>query len=348
MGIANEVMTIGDQINVNWSDGATDYVMPFDIVHFGGVTLQDGEVVPGMFLQSHYALPAGVQFDNYEAFYLAPDGLEAGTYNVTIAQNWGKIQGGDYQFTLTKAVPSGGCLTGFEKISSAENWTVKSFADMETNTPIETVTVAVGSEGAALGIMPYNKAGETVNSMYRTGFGYHRWSQSNIRQYLNSNADTGKWWTSQNVFDRAPSQLATMQGFMKGFSEDFLKILGKVKVTTALNTYEKFETDREDTYDTFFLPSLEQIYASPKLAGAEGEYWEYWKRALGLTSTAEINRAYEAYKTYALNSKSSLQSIQLRSASLGSLDIWSVLSTGVLGNYGPYNAIRCTPVCVVC
>ena len=55
-GEAPNVFNIGDQINVNWNNGQNDYVLPFDITHFGDVQLQDGETIPGMFIQSHYAL----------------------------------------------------------------------------------------------------------------------------------------------------------------------------------------------------------------------------------------------------------------------------------------------------
>ena len=91
-GKASEVYNIGDQIVVPWTDVATGqkYEAVGDIVHFGNVTLKDGEEVPGMFIQWHYATPFGVQFDNNEAFYTASEAeLPAGTYNITVGANWG-------------------------------------------------------------------------------------------------------------------------------------------------------------------------------------------------------------------------------------------------------------------
>lgn len=350
-GIAHEVLDIGDQINVSWSDGTNSYTVPLDIVHFGNVELQDGEIVPGMWLQWHYCTPFGVQFDNYEAFYVATEGLSAGTYHVTLAQTWSQAVAGSYQFTLTQDVPEGGYLMGFTTMAdrAPSAWTVSSYASQTATSAIETVAVESGDGGTDLGTMPYNKAG-TLNSMYRTGYGYHRWSQSGIRQWLNSKAAVGAWWTPQNAFDRAPSELSSQRGFMAGFDDDFLAILGKVKVTTALNTYEDFATDREDTYDTFFLPSLEQMYGTPQLAGAEGEYWEYWKRALGLTSPAGTgsSNVYEAYKTYAINAKTSAQNVRLRSASRGHSSPWGVSSAGYLGHNNPSSSDRCAPACVIC
>ncbi|MDO4809972.1 MAG: DUF6273 domain-containing protein [Eubacteriales bacterium] len=63
-GNASKVFAYGDQINVEYTaTNGTKYQMPFDVVHFGDVTLADGSVKPGMFLQSHYATLEGVQFD---------------------------------------------------------------------------------------------------------------------------------------------------------------------------------------------------------------------------------------------------------------------------------------------
>ena len=70
-GKASEVYNIGDQIVVPWTDVTTGqkYEAVGDIVHFGNVTLKDGEEVPGMFIQWHYATPFGVQFDNNELYH---------------------------------------------------------------------------------------------------------------------------------------------------------------------------------------------------------------------------------------------------------------------------------------
>jgi hypothetical protein len=89
-GQAPMVLPVGSQIVTNWTDKAANvtYAVPWDIVHYGNVTLQDGKIVPGMFLQWHYATPFGVQFNNFQAFYYATTALPAGTYNVTLGSSW--------------------------------------------------------------------------------------------------------------------------------------------------------------------------------------------------------------------------------------------------------------------
>ena len=156
---------------------------------------------------------------------------------------------------------------------------------------------------------------------------------------------------AQHLGDVKPDQLATKAGFMTGFDDEFLSAIGPIKVTTALNTVtDKDLGNTEDTYDTFFLPSLEQMYAKPQLAGVEGDYFEYWKRA---TNATKPNEWYEAgknpgYLTYGIDAKTSPQSVRLRSAHRsGSYSAWNVYSSGYFTfSYTNY-AGRCAPVCAV-
>ena len=245
-GLAPSIFSIGDQINIPWSDGTTEYVVPMDIVHFGDVTLQDGEVVPGMFLQWHYCTPFGVQFDQNEALLYCDTQLAAGTYHFTCGNSWGNniVSGKTYQFTLTQPVPAGGQLqigTATSEIGACpdttpSNWRIRTYASQATTATIEVVSLTEGNGGTDLGTWSSNtKFGSTgLNNMQRSSYGYNRWSQSALRQYLNSSAAAGAWWTAKNVYDRPPAELASKRGFMAGFGDDFLSIIKPIKITTAL------------------------------------------------------------------------------------------------------------------
>lgn len=363
-GEAQNVFSIGDQIMLNWSDGTTSYVLPYDIVHFGDVELQDGETVPGMFIQSHYAMQ-GVQFDASEAIYVATSALPAGTYYFTIGTSWGIhcVSGKTYQFTTTKEIPVGGQImvgknndwwTWGAPDAAPSSWRVHTFSSNADTTPLESnLALTEGSSGTALGSVAssikYSQSG--VNNLQRAAYGYNRWGQSANRQYYNSTATSGAWWTPQNPFDRSPQQLANVRGFMAGFDEAFLNIIKPIKVTTALNTVT--DTDigaSETTYDTFFLAALEQEYIVPQASG-EGVYWEYWKQRLGLSSPqAQSSGGTNAkHIRYAYDAKTSAQYCRLRSASRGdAYRPWSVYATGyAIYSYATY-AYRGCPACVIC
>ena len=365
-GRAQDYFNIGDQLEVKWTKGTTEYALPFDVVSFDDV-IKEGETdpSPGMWLESHYAMD-GVQFDASEAIYVTDVALPAGTYNFIIGTNWGSncVAGKVYQFTTTKEIPAGGQVMvgknndwytwGAPDVAPA-NWRVHTFASSAATTPLDSnLELSEGSDGTALGSIAsntkYSQSG--VNNLQRAGYGYNRWAMSAMRQYLNSADAKGVWWAPKNPFDRAPQQLATLDGFMSGFDNEFLQAIGKIKVTTALNTIS--DTDigaSEDTYDKFFLASLEQEYIVPQAAGVEGAYWPYWKDRLELDSPqAQGGAGTNAnHIRYAYDAKSSAQSCRLRSAYRGTANLaWYVYASGHATTTNATTAHRGCPACVIC
>ena len=366
-GLAQDYFSIGDQIEVAWKKDDTTHQLPFDVVSFENV-IKEGETdpSPGMWLESHYAMD-GAQFDASEAIYVTDVALPARTYNFTIGTTWGNncIAGKVYQFTTTQEIPAGGQImvgknndwyTWGAPDQAPANWRVHTFASNAATTPLESnLTLTEGSDGTALGSLAstvkYSQSG--INNLQRAGYGYNRWSMSAVRQYLNSAEEKGGWWSPKNPFDRAPQQLSTLDGFMSGFDKDFLSALGKIKVTTALNTVSDSDIGaNEDTYDTFFLASLEQEYIVPQAAGVEGAYWPYWKDRLGLSSpqVQGSGGANDNHIRYAYDARTSAQYCRLRSANRGSAhNTWNVYASGnANSHYGAAHANRGCPACVIC
>ena len=115
------------------------------------------------------------------------------------------------------------------------NWKATSYAADGIAT-IETVAVTSGSDGTDLGTMQHTTRNGNLNSMQESAYGWNRWKYSAARQWLNSTQPKGKWWTKQDDWDIAPSQLATKDGFLCGMPADMLAALKTVKVTTLANT----------------------------------------------------------------------------------------------------------------
>lgn len=355
-GYGPTLMEVGDQLIHKWTDGSTNYDVPHDIVHFSDVELKNGEIVPGMFMQWHFCSPFGVQFDAAEAFYYAETELAAGTYNVIVGENWGTYckKNEVYQFTLTKPVPAGGQIAGFTSMpdQAPANWRVSTYESAESTTPIETVTPSAGSNGTNLGTLTAAGDGK-LNSIQRVAYGYNRWSQSAIRQYLNSAAAAGQWWKPQNKWDRPPAELASHAGFLAGYSDDFIAAIKAVKVRTALNTVtDAAEGTYEDTYDKIFLPSLEQEFITPQASGIEGDAWEYWKKAVERSTPTPWYKTFAEGGhpiTYAINAKTSAQAVRLRSAIRGNAGItWYVYASGYVYIYSATSSSRFAPACVIC
>lgn len=365
-GRAADWFDIGDQIVTTWSpNGTTNYDMPWDVVDIAPVVNADGDTVPGLWLESHWALP-GLQFDASEALYYTAEGLSAGTYHFTIGTNWGThcIAGTSYQFTLTEPVPAGGqiCVannTNFYTWAAPDvapaNWKIYTFSAFGI-TPIEgPVALAEGTDGTDLGTTTFAivyDASTGINNLQRAAYGYNRDSQSAMLQWLNSDAVAGGWQIQKNPFDRPAQQHTTMRGFMAGLPSDFLGIVNPIRVTTALNATSDKNISTSESYNArFFLASLEQEYIVPQLAGVEGAYWPYWKDRLGLDSPQPTGGSgvNANHIRYAIENHTSACHVRLRSANRSyAYGVWYVNTSGTAYNGYATSAYRPAPACVIC
>ena len=350
-GVGESAFAIGTQLIEKWTDTADskEYDMPWQVNHFEDVTLEDGEVVPGMWLQSHYTLPFGIQFSHQRAFLACPDGLSAGTYNFDFAKSWGNNvkPGINYQFTLTKSVERGGRLAGCYGApdQAPSSWKVYSYGK-DGITLNETVNVTVGSGGTNLGTIQSDSRSGNLNSVQEMAYGWNRWKTSALRQYLNSSKPKGKWWTPQDQWDICPEQLASKDGFLFGMPEEMLNCLKKVKVVTYANTVND-EGAEDITYDYVTLPSLSQMFIKPQTSG-EGNPHTYWKRRSGKSAPHALYQDDPNMITYSVANKTSAQYVRLRSAFRDNANkTWFVDSSGYISfNYASY-AYACSPlVCI--
>lgn len=315
-GITQKIFDFGDQIFEKWTDTAAnkEYDFPWQITHFDTVELEDGENIQGTFLEAHYATPFGVQFSN-RAFLRCPDGLAAGTYNVTLGAKWGSKDAQKdttWQFTLTKDVPAGGSVAGFSQMPdvAATSWKATSYA-ADGITVIETVPITSGSGGTSLGTMQLTTRNSNLNSMQETGCGWNRWKYSAARQWLNSDQSKGKWWTKQDDWDIAPSQLSQKDGFLCGMPADMVAVLKPVKVITLTNTVNDGGVT-DITYDKVFLASFAEMNINNSVE--EGNPHEYWKRRTNSKTPLELYKTYPCLIRYSAANHTSPQAVFSRSA----------------------------------
>lgn len=346
-GYAQKIFDYGDQILEKWTDTAAnkEYDFPWQITHFEDVELEDGEIIQGTFLEAHYTTPFGVQFSN-RAFLRCPDGLKAGTYNVTLGAKWGDKDAQKdttWQFTLTKDVPTGGSVAGFTQMPDvvASNWKATSYA-ADGITVIETVPITSGSGGTSLGTMQLSTRNSNLNSMQEAGYGWNRWKYSAARQWLNSDQPKGKWWTKQDDWDVAPSQLATKDGFLCGMPAEMLAVLKTVKVTTLANTVNDGGVT-DITYDKVFLASMSQMNVN--MSKEEGAVHEYWQRRTKSKTPIEPWKKYPFMIRYSAANHTSPQYVFSRSASRGNASyVMHVSADGVVSSTNGWHSSAYAPL----
>lgn len=356
-GVASSFLDVGDQITTDYAaaDGKT-YSAPWDVKHIDDT---------GVYFGMHYAIPEDVQFDAPEAIYYAADGLATGTYHISVGAAYGDgwKSGQNIQFTLTKAVPAGGQVFIDFGTNNANDPTsgraVKTYGSIGAADAIESTTTSSGTGGTGLGTIGTGntpqKTNGNLNAISRAVYGNGRYSESAIRQWLNSDSAANAWWTPKNNWDRPPRATdLNRAGFLSRLPADFVKILDYNDIVVALNAVEGFSTDRETVRDRIFLPSIENMYIAPQLADAESPAWDYYK---ALAKEAGLPGKFQQWQTYPILRHFNLASasgnlspvnVWLRSAYRSTASTaWCVYSSGNVNNGSAYYALRGCPACKI-
>ena len=255
-GLGPQAFPVGTQLAVNHSVYGTRL---FDVVAHDYLKSVHDESAHTMTIMQHDLLPS-VQFDAPEAFYYAETQLAAGTYSFTIPFTSSLWEMGSYQFTLTNPVPAGGQLAIGGNSGARQ---VQSYASRTATSAIESVAITSGSGGTNLGTF-----GEELNYPHRVVYGSNNYKESAVRQFLNSSAAAGSVWVPQTKFDRPPTWITTLAGYMGGLDADFLAAVGEVVLPcSANNQYEAPDSTviQNTAYtlnDAFYLASCAEVFGS--------------------------------------------------------------------------------------
>lgn len=289
------------------SDGATVYDNPMVVMDVKYYEDENGDSHLGAKMERKWCSHHDIQFD-------APEGVECDS---------------SVETTAVAGVVYYGLATG------------------QTSKTAANLTKLTLSEGDTIPYSDYAKVYKTAiddSSKNVLQYGYNNWKRSGVRQYLNSSAGVGLWWTSDHVGDVAPLQLASLRGYKAGCTAALLAAIKKVKITTYTNSVTDGSAI-DATYDDFFLDSGTEVYGS--VNENEGTYDLYWKQATGLSSPANSDNA--GRKHYRESNHSSASYVWLRSPyRSGSNNVWIVTTSGNVSGYNSAGySYAVAPACVI-
>ena len=119
----------------------------------------------------------------------------------------------------------------------------------------------------------------TKNHADRVSGGCNSWMMSNVRQGLNGRGSD--LYTPQNEYDVQSSHSFYITGFLSGFSDGYLANIMPVRNKTARNTIAATSGGggggSDITLDTFWLPSMKEVYNTNINNIAEGYQFDYFK-----------------------------------------------------------------------
>lgn len=216
MGLHEKIFTVGDQFIANYGD--TPYVI--NVIAINKDIPSDKKYKHSMTLQFCDCI-MNCQFDAPEALYYAEEELPAGVYHFG---NSGK----KYQFELTQPVPVGGCLA-FPWAYNTDILTTKvfSYPTQSSTASIESVAISENAGGTEL---------TDINDVNRCRYGSNNYVESNIREWLNSEANQYVW-SPKTKWDRpSTGSPYTGAGFLKNLDPELAAVIGPVDKQVTRNT----------------------------------------------------------------------------------------------------------------
>lgn len=319
----------GDEIAVTVTANDREFVV---LQHNGYNTIPQKPHMTIVLYHTIYGKP----LDGAEAFYYCAEALPAGAYTFNIPAAAGSWPAGDYTFTLANAAAAGSILKISGVYSTAlTSLSVQVYASATAATAAETAAISSGSTGTSLGAF-----GTELNHIQRVSYGSNNYAQSNIRQWLNSDAASGSWFVKQTQWDRQDPVYANLNGWLYNYGEDFKAALVRTEVPCITNTI--FETGGYTTsqqynlHDKVFLLSRPEVYNSYESnALKDGSVLDFYKNAVNADRIK-----------YDISNTATPRSWWLRTPHVGNAyGSRFVYTSGSLDNYGAYGGIGASPAC---
>ena len=372
---ASRYFSIGDELTEDWkstiSGTDTSYSeVPMYVSDISTATILDDNTevtVPAMYMEWKYTIPFAIPYcapqclQCFDGTSGAPNGLPAGNYAFLVKSlpNWATArtayQGKYLCFTLENDIPSGGVLTG-NGWGNNNTWAMTTKTSYLNNAEtIEVPSITVYETLPA----EYTFLGETWSTDVGYGilnwpecvpYGDNTWRDSDLRQWLNSNAEAGSWWEKKTRYNMQPATATTHAGFLHGYSNDFINQLRVVKVLQNTNTVKEKE-GMVATYDKIFIASRTQMNCN---TADEGTIWAYYKAlAVGQENLDTSGRfkngsTYEILKRYGLGATTTAYTYFQRSANRANgSNVYFCSNSGNLNYYYAGNTYCCVPACVI-
>ena len=242
---------VGDKLVVTITSNDRAYVVA---QHNGYATIPAAPHMTLVAVDVIYGRP----LDDQEAFLCAEAAIPAGTYNFTIPETVGSWPAGTYQFTTTAEHPAGSLF----RISGQWNTALTSlkvnvFHGAGDASASEACVITSGSGGTSLGTF-----GTELNHTHRAAYGSNNYAQSNIRQFINSEAAGGAYLVKKTKYDMYNGTYRTLAGFLRNFGRDLKDALLSTELTLATNNIFEIDYTTGSSYtikDKVFLLSMTEL-----------------------------------------------------------------------------------------
>ncbi len=264
-GIADKVFSVGDQFTAQYA--GVDYL--WDVIGVDHDVPADPRFTHSLTVQAHDCLMNCV-FDAAELLYFAEAILPVGDYKF-----YDSYSSKNYAFSIATPVPEGGgiIISAWEEPNTPTQVRTSDAAGVT----LETIPVAESSAGTLI----------TCNDLRRARYGSNNYLQSNVRDWLNSDAVTYSPVKTHKYDVLSTAAPYSTGGFLRNLDPDLRSVIGPVKKQVAKNT----ATDgggQDLMEDKVFLLSRVEIYSGTEGVTTGESAYPYYSMLAPAATTADL------------------------------------------------------------
>lgn len=264
MGLANKFFTIGDQFTAKYA--GVDYL--WDVIGIDHDVPVDPRFAHSLTVQAHDCL-MNCAFDAAELLYFAEQILPVGDYKF-----YDSYSAKNFGFSIATPIELGGSI----EVSA---WSGEIPTQIKTKNAagvlLETIPVIESAAGTLI----------TCNDLRRVHYGSNNYLESNIRNWLNSDAVTYSPVKTHKYDVLSTAAPYSTGGFLKNLDPDLRSVIGPVKKQVAKNTV----TDgggQDLMEDTAFLLSRTEVYSGAEGVTTGESAYPYYSMLAPAATTAEL------------------------------------------------------------
>ena len=196
------------------------------------------------------------------------------------------------------------CVFGKHQVRSETPWNIECRVVHRDSKTKSTILMA----NDIIDLRAFDATEEKNSDSNRQSYGNNQWRYSNIRQWLNSSAGAGSWYSAQHSADRTPdgssvssnTEYAARPGFLYNFSSEERALL---KLGNTISNLPSIDGGGQSTtQESVFLPSWKELnFSAPDGDDVEGVVFQYFESAGNAERIAYMNA--KAYNNTSSNSK---------------------------------------------
>ena len=242
-------------------------------------------------------------------------------------------------------------LFGKHQVANEEPW------DIEWEIVHQTIGYQIAQTVQLIDVRAFDGKETSSTDIYRKNYGNNNWKLSNIRQWLNSDAAAGEWYSARHTYDAPPTDANGYSSYLTGYDDrpGFLYNFTAAQKSAMLNFNLTLKIPSVDgggshiVSQKVFLPTMTQVGLGANEGVNEGTVFNKYNGVenAGRIKTLHPNVVANSGFSHTNFIANGAWYWWLSSCHTNSSIAWHVYTSGGLGTAYAYNGRNALAPCIV-